>query len=82
MAGDEESSSSRFDVEELYYPKVERNLRYLPHLLAGALRLVWSAARPQLVLNVVLQAVGSASLAAQVLVGKELLTKLLRRQQY
>lgn len=78
MADDgENSSESRFDLEELYHPSVERKLRYLPRLLAGALRLVWSAARPQLVLNVALQAVGSASLAAQVLVGKQLLTKLL-----
>ena len=73
----EPTKAPGFDLEELYHPRVERNLRYLPRLLAGALRLVWSAARPQLVLNVALQAIGSASLAAQVLVGKELLTKLL-----
>ena len=66
-----------FDIEQLFYPKVERSLRYLPRLLMGALRLVWGAARFQLVLNVVLQAVGSAALALQVLVGKQLLTKLL-----
>ena len=45
--------------------------------MAGALRLVWGAARGQFILNVVLLAVGSAALALQVLVGKELLTKLL-----
>jgi ATP-binding cassette subfamily B protein len=66
-----------FDATELFYPKVERSLRYLPRLLIGALRLVWGAARWQLVLNVMLQGVSSAALAVQVLVGKQLLTKLL-----
>jgi ATP-binding cassette, subfamily B, bacterial len=72
-----ERVSEGFDVQELFYPKVERSLRYLPRLLIGALRLVWGAARTQLVLNVGLQGVGSAALALQVLVGKQLLTKLL-----
>ena len=66
-----------FDVRQLYQPQVDRSLRQLPRLLAGALRLVWGAARGQFVLNVVLLAVGSAALALQVLVAKELLTKLL-----
>ncbi len=52
-------------------------MRYLPRLLMGALRLVWGAAPSQLVLNVGLQVVGSAALALQVLVGKQLLTRLL-----
>jgi ATP-binding cassette subfamily B protein len=72
-----EQGGEHFDVGELFYPKVERSLRYLPRLLLGALRLVWGAAPSQLVLNVALQAVGSAALALQVLVGKQLLTKLL-----
>jgi ATP-binding cassette subfamily B protein len=71
------NSGEQFDVEELFHPKVERSLRYMPRLLMGALRLVWAAAPSQLVLNVALQALGSAALALQVLVGKELLTKLL-----
>jgi hypothetical protein len=48
------AGSESFDIDKLYYPKVERDLRYLPRLLVGALRLVWAAARGQLVLNVVL----------------------------
>jgi len=48
------AGSESFDIDELYYPKVERDLRYLPRLLVGALRLVWAAAPGQLVLNVVL----------------------------
>jgi ATP-binding cassette subfamily B protein len=71
------AGSEGFDIDELYYPNVERDVRYLPRLLVGALRLVWAAAPGQLVLNVVLQGVGSVALGLQVLVGKQLLTKLL-----
>ena len=77
-APDQEAEPAEgFDVRQLYHPQVDRSIRQLPRLLAGALRLVWGAARGQFVLNVVLLAVGSAALALQVLVGKELLTKLL-----
>ncbi len=77
-APDQEAEAGEgFDVRQLYQPQVDRSIRQLPRLLAGALRLVWGAARGQFVLNVVLLAVGSAALALQVLVGKELLTKLL-----
>ncbi len=34
-----------FDVRQLYHPEVDRSIRQLPRLLAGALRLVWGAAR-------------------------------------
>jgi ATP-binding cassette, subfamily B, bacterial len=71
------AAASSFDVQELYHPKVDRSLRALPRLLVGAFRLVWGAARGQLMLNVVLLAIGSAALALQVLVGKQLLTQLL-----
>ncbi|HUC15686.1 MAG TPA: ABC transporter ATP-binding protein [Acidimicrobiales bacterium] len=71
------SAGEGFDATELFYPKVERSLRYLPRLLIGAFGLVWGAARSQLVLNVALQGVSSVALALQVLVGKQLLTKLL-----
>jgi ATP-binding cassette subfamily B protein len=74
---DGEAASSGFDLETLYHPQVGRSLRMLPGLLGGAVRLVWHAARGQLVLNVVLQLIGSAGLAVQVLAGKELLSKLL-----
>ncbi len=71
------ASGPGFDVDELYHPRTERSVRHLPRLLAGAVRLVWSAARRQLMLSIGLQAVGSAAMAAQVLIGKQLLTKLL-----
>ena len=78
MADEEDVAGSEgFDLDELYHPNVERDPRYLPRLLLGALRLVWAAAPGQLVLNVVLQGVGSVALALQVLVGKQLLSKLL-----
>jgi ATP-binding cassette, subfamily B, bacterial len=66
-----------FDLRELYQPKVERSLRHLPRLLLGALRLVWQAAPGQLVLNTFLVLVVSGALALQVLISKQLLTKLL-----
>jgi ATP-binding cassette subfamily B protein len=71
------SEGGGFDAQELFYPKVDRDLRQLPRLLAGALRLVWAAGKRQLVLNVVLQGVSSIALGLQVLVGKQLLTRLL-----
>jgi hypothetical protein len=47
---DEEAvaGSESFDIDELYRPNVERDLRYLPRLLVGALRLAWAAAPGQL----------------------------------
>jgi hypothetical protein len=48
---DEEAvaGSESFDIDELYRPNVERDLRYLPRLLVGALRLAWAAAPGPLV---------------------------------
>ena len=77
LVDEEAAAASTFDVRELYHPQVDRSLRALPRLLVGAFRLVWAAARGQLILNVVLLAIGSAALALQVLVGKQLLTELL-----
>ena len=74
---EEAAAAGTFDVRELYHPTVDRSIRQLPRLLVGALRLVWGAARGQFILNVALLAVGSAALALQVLVGKQLLTQLL-----
>jgi ATP-binding cassette, subfamily B, bacterial len=75
--GGEHGATSAFDMQELYNPKVERSARHLPKLLLGALRLVWDAAPAQLVLNTSLVAVASAALALQVLISKQLLTRLL-----
>jgi ATP-binding cassette, subfamily B, bacterial len=75
--GEGPAPASTFDVRELYQPNVDRSLRQLPRLLVGAFRLVWGAARGQFILNLVLLAVGSAALALQVLVAKQLLTQLL-----
>jgi ATP-binding cassette, subfamily B, bacterial len=71
------TSSANFDVIDLYHPNVGRSARQVPGLLVGAFRLVWSAAPGQLSLNVALQVVGSLALAVQVLVAKDVLTKLL-----
>ena len=71
------ASSANFDVIDLYHPNVGRSARQVPGLLVGAFRLVWSAAPGQLALNVALQVVGSLALAVQVLVAKDVLTRLL-----
>lgn len=76
-AGDTAEAGTSFDVVELYRPNVDRSLRRLPRLLAGAFRLVWGAAKGQFILNVALLVVGSVALAVQVLVAKRLLTELI-----
>ncbi len=71
------AAAGTFDVTELYRPSVDRSLRQLPRLLAGALRLVWAAAKGQFTLNIALLVVSSIALALQVLVAKRLLTELI-----
>ncbi len=66
-----------FNLDELLSPIRDRRVRRLPGLLAGAVRLVWSAARQLLAISVVLQVVSSAGLAAQLLIGRRILTELL-----
>jgi ATP-binding cassette subfamily B protein len=66
-----------FDIEELLNPNVPRRVTNLPQLVIRALRLVARAARGELLFTAVLQVVSSLALAAQVLIGKKLLTTLL-----
>jgi len=53
-----------------------RSLRRLPRLMGRALGLVWSAARREMVIAAVLQVVGGAALAAQLLVAGSFLSAL------
>jgi ATP-binding cassette subfamily B protein len=66
-----------FDIDQVLAPVTERPLRQLPHLVAGAVRLTWEAARNLLVVSTGLQLVTSVALAVQVLVGKRLVSALL-----
>lgn len=67
----------RFNVTELLAPVSERSARQLPNLVFGAIKLVWSAAPRELALAIALQVTSSLALAAQVLVGKKLLSAFL-----
>ncbi len=59
-------------------PVGNRKARELPGLVAQAVKLVWSAARRELVFTLGLQAVSSVALAAEVLVARELLSAFLQ----
>lgn len=65
---------SPFDVLNA---EVDRSLRRLPRLFHQALRLVWDADRPDVILLVGLQVLSGVTLAAQLLIGRSVLTKVI-----
>lgn len=71
------ATPSRLNIDQLLRPAVERRLRRLPRLLGRALGLAWRAAPRQLAVSAGLQLAGAAGLAAQLLVGRQLLSRLL-----
>ena len=77
-AGAESTPAKRFNVLELLAPVAERNARQLPRLVAGAIKLVWSAAPRELLLATGLQVLSSVGLAVQVLVGRKLLSAFIQ----
>jgi ATP-binding cassette subfamily B protein len=68
----------RFHIDEVLAPVGQRHARDLPKLVLGAVKLVWSAARRELVLTTALEAVSSISLAVEVLVARRLLSAFLQ----
>ena len=68
----------RFHINDVLLPPKERHARDLPRLVASSLRLVWSAARRELLLTVCLQGASSVGLAAEVLVARKLLSAFLQ----
>src|SRR4051794_41588160 len=54
-----------------------RSRRELPRVIAGVLRLTWSAGRRELVTVVVLEALAAVGVAALVLLGRDVLTGVL-----
>ncbi len=79
-SGPESNQSKRRPVtlDEILRPsQSHRDLRRLPALLRRAFELVWRAARWQLVVSGALQIAGGLSLAAQLLVVRRLLDRLL-----
>jgi ATP-binding cassette subfamily B protein len=63
---------------ELLAPVNQRSTRQLPKLVLGAVKLVWEAARRELIMATGLQVLASVGLAVQVLVGRALLSTFLR----
>ncbi len=79
VAGDAaEEPTKRFHIDEVLVPVGNRRTREFPRLVAQAVRLVWSAARRELVLTLALQVVSSLALAVEVLVARRLLSAFLQ----
>ncbi len=72
-----EEADERPNLAELFLPTRQRGLRRLPRLLWGALLLVWHAAPKELAASAALQFGAALGLAGQVLVGRELLSRIL-----
>ena len=68
---------SKFDISEVLRPVTRRPLRRLPLLVARAVALLWAAARRPFALSASLQALAGLAIAAQVLLGRHLLDRLL-----
>ncbi|MDQ6838184.1 MAG: ABC transporter ATP-binding protein/permease [Actinomycetota bacterium] len=64
-------------IDDLLNPTVDRRLRRLPRLVKGAVGLVWTAGRNELIVTAVLQALGAAALGVQLLAGRQLIADLL-----
>jgi ATP-binding cassette subfamily B protein len=75
--GEPEAGAPRFTYDEYFATGAPRRLGRLPGLLRASLGIVWRSARRQLVLSVAMQAVGAATIAAQLLVIRDLLGELL-----
>jgi ATP-binding cassette subfamily B protein len=70
--------TKRFHIDEVLAPVTNKRARQLPKLVVQAVKLVWSAARRELVLTVALQGLASVALAAEVLVARRLLSAFLQ----
>ena len=71
------ANTRRFNVDEVLRPPADRRLRRLPRLVTRAVRLAWRAAPRQLLIATGLQLAAGVGLAAQLLVGRQLLAELL-----
>ena len=73
-----EAAKPRFNYDEYFGQTAPRRLSRLPYLARMSLSIVWRAARRQLVAVIILQVANAATLAAQLLVMRELLAELLQ----
>src|SRR4051794_17858857 len=71
-----------FTYLDIRHRRGRKPLRRLPGLLAGALKLVWAAARAQFLISMALQLVGGVGLAVQLLAGKAILSRLTAKPDF
>lgn len=74
------ADGGEFDADAIFHPNVERRLRNLPKLIGGSVRVVWQAAARSFVYTIGLQVVASLAMAAQILIIRVLLDRLLAEQ--
>jgi ATP-binding cassette subfamily B protein len=70
-------TTKRFHIDDVLVPVGERHTKELPKLVFRSVKLVWSAARPELAFTFALQVVSSLALAVEVLVARRLLSAIL-----
>ncbi|HEV8296426.1 MAG TPA: hypothetical protein VGQ20_03985, partial [Acidimicrobiales bacterium] len=68
---------SKFNADELFVPVKDKQLGRLPKLILSALRIVWRAAPREFALAASVQMVGGIGIAAQLLVGRKVLSEVL-----
>ena len=69
-------ATSPFNIDEVLAPSRQRSARRFPRLLRLAFRLVWDSAPRELVASIALQLLIGLGVAAQLLVGREVLEKV------
>ena len=72
-----DAQTSKFNVDELFLPVRQKQLRRVPRLVRVACRLVWRAAPREFLFLAVVQLLGGIGVAAQLLVGRKVLAEVL-----
>jgi ATP-binding cassette, subfamily B, bacterial len=73
----ENDTESPFTLQEYFIPDRERRLKRFPRLVRAAFKIVWAAARRELVECIVIQVVTAASLTVQLLLLRSVLSHLI-----
>ena len=72
-----DAQTSKFNLDELFLPVKQKQLRKVPRLIRVAFRLVWRAAPREFVFLAVVQLLAGAGIALQLLAGREVLAEVL-----
>lgn len=70
----EETPARRFHIDDVLAPVSQRSTRQLPRLVAGAIKLVWTAGRREFTLTMFLQLLSTFGLTVEVLVARTLVS--------